>query len=218
MSRLISLAALAAALAAAGCATAGSSSTSSSSSSSSGSPSPGAANAATEAADFTVKATDGSTFTLSEHLGKKVIVLDFWATWCVPCMAAMPHLEQLWQKYKDQDVLVVAVSMDGPETVAQVAPMARSHGLTFPVVLDEDTRAVSVYNPHRSAPYQVIIGRDGRIASSREGYNSGDEQVLEKTIQDLLAKAGAAAKPAEAVAPAAAPEARPAEAGAAPAK
>lgn len=208
MLRLTASAALAVALAT-GCATSGSAGTSSGSSSPS-------ANAATEAADFTVKATDGATFTLSEHLGKKIVVLDFWATWCVPCLAAMPHLEQLWQKYKDQDVLVVAVAMDGPETVAQVAPMARSHGLTLPVVLDEESKAVSVYNPHRSAPFQVIIGKDGRIASSREGYNAGDEVALEKTLQDLLAKAGGGARPAE---PAPAPaEKKPEATEAAPAK
>ncbi|MGC4117558.1 MAG: TlpA disulfide reductase family protein [Myxococcales bacterium] len=185
---LRSFASAALALALVGCATTGSSSSSSTASASA---------AATEAADFTVKATDGSTFTLSEHLGKKVIVLDFWATWCVPCMTALPHLEQIWQKHKDQGLLVVAVAMDGPETVAQVAPMARSHGLTFPVLLDEETRAVSVYNPHRSAPYQVIIGKDGRIASAREGYNPGDEVALEKTLVALLAKAAEAAKPPE---------------------
>jgi len=188
--RLLASVALAAVLASTtGCATTGSAGGSSS-------------HASTEAADFTVKATDGSTFTLSEHLGKKVIVLDFWATWCVPCIAAMPHLEELWQRYKDQGLLVVAVSMDGPETVAQVAPTARAKGLTFPVVLDEETRAVSVYNPRRSAPYQVVLGLDGRIASSREGYNPGDEQALEKTVKELLAKAAAPApaeaKPAEA--------------------
>ena len=56
------------------------------------------------------------------------------------------------------------------------------------MLLDEETRAVSVYNPHRSAPFTVLIGRDGRVASSREGYNAGDETALEKAVQDQLAK------------------------------
>ena len=92
------------------------------------------------------------------------------------------------ERYKDQGLLVVGVAMDGPETVAQVGPFATAHALGFPIVLDEETRAVSLYNPHRSAPYTVVIGRDGRVASAREGYNPGDEKALEKTVQDQLAK------------------------------
>lgn len=169
----------------------------------------GGGRASTEAADFTLRTTTGETFTLSEHLGQKVIVLDFWATWCTPCMSAMPHLEQLSKQRKGEGLLVVGVAMDGPETVAQVAPMAASHGLTFPIVLDEESRAVSVYNPHRSAPYTVVIGRDGRIAHSREGYNPGDEKALEETVLKLLAPAKPA-KPAEA--PAEKPAGQPTEA------
>ncbi|MBI5542490.1 MAG: TlpA family protein disulfide reductase [Deltaproteobacteria bacterium] len=153
--------------------------------------------AATEAADFTLRTIDGTTFTLSEHLGKKVLVLDFWATWCVPCLAAMPHLQAMSERYRDE-LLVIGISMDGPETVAQVGPTAATRGVRFPILLDEETRAVSVYNPHRSAPYTVLIGKDGRVASAREGYNSGDEVMLEKAVQELIAKA---AQPPPAAAP-----------------
>jgi peroxiredoxin len=148
---------------------------------------------ASEAADFTLRAVDGRTVSLSEFLGKKVVVLDFWATWCVPCQAEMPHLESMYERYKDQGLVVLGVDMDGPETVAQVGSWTSSHGITFPMLLDEDTRAVSLYNPHHSAPFTVLIGRDGHIASAREGYNPGDEKALEKSVQDLLAKVAAPA-------------------------
>ncbi len=152
----------------------------------------------TEAADFTLRTVRGEPFTLSEHLGQKVILLDFWATWCAPCTAEMPHLQEMWDRYRDQGLLVVGVSMDGPETVAQVAPFVASRGFTFPVLLDEETRAVSLYNPHRSAPYVVLFGRDGRVASTREGYNAGDERALEATVAGLLEKGSPPATPAPA--------------------
>jgi peroxiredoxin len=144
-------------------------------------------------ADFTLKAVDGQTVSLSEHLGKKVIVLDFWATWCVPCQAEMPHLQALHERYRDQGLVVLGISMDGPETVAQVGSWTAGHGITFPMLLDEDTRAVSIYNPHRSAPFTVVIGRDGKIKSARDGFNPGDEKALEKTVVELL---GPASEPA----------------------
>jgi len=153
--------------------------------------------ASSEAADFTLKAVDGSTVSLSEHLGKKVIVLDFWATWCVPCQAEMPHLQAMYERHKDQGLLVLGIDMDGPETVAQVGSWTSGHGITFPMLLDEDTRAVSVYNPHHSAPFTVIIGKDGKIKSAREGFNPGDEKDLEKTVVALLG-APPAAEPAKA--------------------
>jgi peroxiredoxin len=141
-----------------------------------------------------LKAVDGQMVSLSEHLGKKVVVLDFWATWCVPCQAEMPHLQAMYERYKDQGLIVLGIDMDGPETVAQVPSWTSGHGITFPMLIDEETRAVSIYNPHRSAPYTVIIGKDGKIASAREGFTPGDEKMLEKTVVDLL---GIASEPAK---------------------
>jgi len=135
--------------------------------------------------DFALADTEGRTVRLSDHRGQ-VVLLNFWATWCVPCAAELPHLQRIYEQYKDRGFVVLAVSMDGPESVANVAPQARRHGLTFPVLLDEDTRAVGAYNPKRSAPFTVLIGRDGSIAGTREGYSAGDERAMEAEVQALL--------------------------------
>src|SRR5262245_32151310 len=65
-------------------------------------------------ADFTLRDIDGATVRLSDHLGKDVVLISFWATWCSPCQAEMPHLERMFRSYKDQGFVVLAVSMDGP--------------------------------------------------------------------------------------------------------
>ncbi len=140
------------------------------------------------APDFTLRDLDGRTYTLSDRLGKDVILIDFWATWCVPCGAEMPHLEQLYQAHKGQGFVVLGVSMDGPESVAQVGPFARRYGMTFPVLLDEETRVVGVYNPKRTAPLNVLIDRKGQIARIRNGYNAGDEKLVEADVAALLGK------------------------------
>jgi peroxiredoxin len=154
----------------------------------SGRSSSSAAATAGRASDFTLRDLSGRDVHLSDYLGKNVILLDFWATWCVPCEAALPHVEALYQKYKGDGFVVLGIAMDDSQTVAQVSPFAQRYALTFPVLLDEETKVVQLYNPKRTAPYQVIIGRDGSIAKERQGYNAGDEKLLEADVVALLKK------------------------------
>jgi len=137
------------------------------------------------AADFALSDTEGGTVRLSELRGR-VVLLDFWATWCVPCEAALPHLQKLHEANEARGLTVLGIAMDGPETMATVGPFARRHALSFPVLLDEETRAVSLYNPRRSAPMQVLVDRGGRIAWVHEGYVPGDEALLAEQVARLL--------------------------------
>jgi peroxiredoxin len=154
---------------------------------------PGAATPSTSASaaatDFSLVSVDGKTVHLSDHLGKEVVLLSFWATWCVPCLGEMPKLEELYQKYRGQGFTVLSISMDGPETVPNVDPTVRRLGVTYPVLLDEETRVVALYNPARDAPFAVLIGKDGRVSESRVGYAPGDEKQLAVAIEHLLAPA-----------------------------
>jgi len=150
-----------------------------------GAKAPGRGSGGRVAADFTLRDIEGRTVRLSDHRGK-VVLLSFWATWCVPCAAELPHLQRLYAAYRDAGLVVLAISMDGPESIADVVPHARRYGLTFPVLLDEETRVVGVYNPKRSAPFSALIGRDGVVAKTREGYSAGDEVAIETDIKALL--------------------------------
>lgn len=135
--------------------------------------------------DFTLTDVNGKSVSLSDYLGHKAILIDFWATWCKPCIAEMSHLQKMYEPRKEKFV-VLAVSMDASETEAQVAPSVSSKGWTFPVLLDTETRAVSLYNPRRAAPYSVLINRSGKIVKKREGYNPGDEAEIEKEIDAAM--------------------------------
>lgn len=148
--------------------------------------------AGSSATDFTARDIDGKTVKLSTYLGKQAILLDFWATWCEPCVAAFPHVRKLYSENKDKGFVVLGVAMDGPETVANVPAFAKRNQLNFPVLTDEDSRIASLYNPKKSAPLSVLIDKSGRIAAIREGYNPGDEDYLSKDVAKVLDGAGAA--------------------------
>jgi peroxiredoxin len=138
------------------------------------------------ATDFAIRDTRGGTFRLSNHLGKEVILLDFWSTWCPPCLVEMPHLEDLYEQKRARGFLVVGISMDGPETAGEVPSFAQRYGIQFPVVMDEDLRVTSAYNPKRLVPFTVLIDRQGKITKVRDSYVAGDEDRIAAEVTTAL--------------------------------
>jgi peroxiredoxin len=138
------------------------------------------------ASDFSARDVDGKTLRLSDYLGKQAILLDFWSTYCEPCLAEMPHLRQMYDEQKAKGFVVIGVAMDGPETVAEVPSFTKRNGMTFPVVLDEDSHVAQIYNPKKAAPLSVLIDKKGKIFRVREGYNPGDEKLVEADVLKVL--------------------------------
>ena len=145
--------------------------------------------AGTLAPDFTGRDVAGKTFRLSDHLGKDVVLLDFWSTYCEPCKAEFPHLRAMYDGQRARGLLVVGIAMDGPETVADVPSFVKRFELDFPVVTDEDSRIASLFNPKKSMPLSVLISRSGRVAVVREGYNPGEEKLLAADVAKELGPA-----------------------------
>lgn len=137
------------------------------------------------AQDFSLPTLDGGTVRLSEQRGK-VVLVDFWATTCDPCLAAMPHLVDLYKKHKDAGFVILGVSLDGPETRAEVRSVVHDRGMVFPILLDEETSVVVRYNPKRELPFSMLIGRDGSILSKRSGYTPGEEENLAREVEQAL--------------------------------
>lgn len=119
--------------------------------------------------DFTAVLADGSTFTLSEHEGS-VMLLNFWATWCGPCVGEMPAFPRLIEKYGD-DLTLIAVDLG--EDAETVGSFLERNGYEFPVALDLNGDIGSLY-PSDGIPYTVLIGRDGKIAITHLGAYDAD--------------------------------------------
>ena len=141
---------------------------------------------ADQAPDFQLRSIDNQTVRLSDHLGK-VVLLDFWATWCGPCKVAMPHIQDLHEELTDQGLVVLSVNVDEARTAARVRSYIRSKRYTFPVMLDRETAVITLYNPQKVLPYMVLIDREGQIVWRHVGYTVGDEKELAERIRSLLA-------------------------------
>jgi peroxiredoxin len=126
------------------------------------------------------------TFRLAEHLGNSPVVIIFWASWCDPCKQQMPIYQDLYERYREQGLKVVAISMDGPESVARTGPITSRLGLTYPVVSDLDTSVTARLNPRRGAPFTVWIDRSGRIVYEREGFTLAEGDDIRRGIGALM--------------------------------
>jgi peroxiredoxin len=138
------------------------------------------------AMDFALQSTDGKTVHLSDYLGKDVVLIDFWSTTCDPCMVEMPHLVDLYKTHKDKGFVVLAVSLDGPESLADVNRVVHDKDMVFPVLLDQETTVVSRFNPKKEMPFAVLIDRSGKIIHKKPGYQPGDEKTLAQEVEKAL--------------------------------
>ncbi|MBD3426673.1 MAG: redoxin domain-containing protein [Candidatus Omnitrophica bacterium] len=133
------------------------------------------------APDFTLKDISGNDFSLSNTEGK-VVILDFWATWCPPCRMEVPHFEALYRRYKSEGLVIVGVSLDRAGA-APVREFAREADVSYPLVMG-DQATVSAYGGIRGIPTTFIIDRQGRIVEKVVGYR--DREFFESRIKDLL--------------------------------
>ncbi len=131
----------------------------------------------TAAPDFSAVTSDGKTVHLSDYKGKTV-VLDFWATWCGPCQASMPHLESVYQQVKEQNVAVLSLCVWDKKDAYMKWVADKSAKYTFPTAFDSAGRgpqniARKLYGV-RGIPTQYVIDKDGKVAATNVGYLSGD--------------------------------------------
>jgi peroxiredoxin len=136
----------------------------------------------TTAPDFTLRTLEGQNLRLGEQRGR-VVLVNFWATWCGPCRQEMPHLNKLYEKYKSSGFVLLGVNVD--DDPRQAAGVAGKLGVTFPVLADADKRVSRQYDLS-AMPSTVLIDRDGRVRYLHRGYQNGYENTYEKQIRELL--------------------------------
>jgi thiol-disulfide isomerase/thioredoxin len=126
---------------------------------------------------------NGSTVDLKTYLGKNVILLDFWATWCGPCIMAMPQVASVADKYEDRGLVFFTVNeRQDPDTVKE---FLANMELDLPVAMDFDGKIQKAYlGP--GLPHTVIIGKDGTVQVDHVGYSAALAELLSADIEQLL--------------------------------
>jgi peroxiredoxin len=133
------------------------------------------------APDFTLKDAKGTRISLSDYKGK-VVVLNFWATWCGPCKVEIPWFIEFQKTYRTQGFTVLGVSMD-EDGWSVVNPYAASKNIDYPIVLGNE-EVNMLYGGIEALPTTLVIGRDGKVAFLHAGLIGKDE--YEKEIRQLL--------------------------------
>jgi peroxiredoxin len=138
-----------------------------------------------EAADFSLKNLNGEDIRLSQLYGNGPIVVNFWATWCKPCVKELPHLDEIYRDYKEKGVKVLAVSEDSPWSVSKVKSFIAGHHYSFTVLLDTNGKVLRKYGLP-GTPYTFVLDEKGAIRYKHFGYRPGDEASLHEEIDKLL--------------------------------
>ena len=141
------------------------------------------------AQDFTLSTLAGAALSLAELHGK-VVLLNFWATWCVPCRKEMPAIEALYQRYKDQGLEVVAVSLDKGPT-SGVESFVKAVGVTYHVALDPTWATARTYGV-RGLPATFLIDRAGNVVLRELGERDWMEEAKQQAVEGLLQESEAA--------------------------
>jgi len=137
-----------------------------------------------EAADFSLADMDGEQHRLSDFRGRTVM-LNFWGTWCPPCVREMPSMERLYRKYKDRGFTVVAVNQFESEDMVFEFTGRLSIEPTFPILFDKESRASELYLV-KGLPTTFLIDKAGRIRYRAMGGREFDHPEVEKVIERLL--------------------------------
>jgi cytochrome c biogenesis protein CcmG/thiol:disulfide interchange protein DsbE len=138
--------------------------------------------ARTPAPDFALASADGATITLSRYKGR-VVLLDFWATWCTGCKVEIPWYQEFQKKYAPRGLTSIGAAMDD-EGWAKVEPYLREHPINYPIVIGNP----SLVKPYKvdNMPVTLLLDRQGKVADWHVGMV--DKDAWEMEIQQLLAE------------------------------
>lgn len=137
--------------------------------------------------EIEVKNLNQDWVSLNDLSGEKLTVIDFWATWCKPCVTGIPKLNVIYEEFSKQGVEFVGINIDGPRNQSKVKPFVHSLGIKYSIVLDPDQELVDDFNV-TAFPTLIVIDEKGKQVFIHEGFLPGDEKKIKDEITKLLKK------------------------------
>ena len=135
--------------------------------------------------DFSLKDLDQKRVFLSDIQGENLTVIDFWATWCQPCIRSVPKLVEMNKDFESQGVRFVGISVDSPRNLSKIKPFSRSMGITYPILHDPSGELMGDLNV-LSVPTLLIVDGDLNVIYRHEGFTVGDEIEIREEINKYL--------------------------------
>ena len=132
---------------------------------------------------FTLRNLKGNLEGLDDHLGK-VIIVNFWATWCTPCVKEMPSFENLYRRFRSKGLTILAVSLD-KNSPSKVQEFVDKYKLSFPVLLDTDGVAEKLY-PSFTIPFTYVVDKQGRVVARVDGGKDWESSETFEAVEHLL--------------------------------
>ena len=137
--------------------------------------------------DFKLKDVDNKRISWSQVKGEQVTLIDFWATWCKPCIKSIPELTSIYDDFSDQGVVVLGINVDNPGNSAKVKPFVHNMGISYPVLLDVNSEVMASLNVSL-LPTLLLVNVKDQVVYRHQGYRSGDEKIIREEIEKLLGK------------------------------
>lgn len=134
------------------------------------------------APDFTARSSQNGNIRLADLRGK-VVMLNFWASWCAPCRKEMPLLNELYRRYSPAGFVLLGVNTEA--NIEQANAVLEEIPVDFPIVYDTSNKVSEAYKID-AMPTTVLIDRDGQLRYVHRGYKSGDEEIYREKIRQLL--------------------------------
>lgn len=131
------------------------------------------------------KLSDGKHALFSEYKGK-VLVLDFYATWCNPCRKSVPHLIGLQEKYKDQGLQVIGLNVGGPGDEEKVPGFAKELGIQYPLAIPDEELVMFLLSDHDGIPQTFIFDRNGLLVDRLIGFGESSGAQIDEAVELAL--------------------------------
>ena len=137
--------------------------------------------------DLETKNLNGEQVALDYFSGKKYTIIDFWATWCKPCVTAIPKLNSIYEEFASEEIAFIGVNIDGPRNQSKVKPFVYSLNVKYPIVLDPDQEIVEEFRV-TVFPTLIIVDDKGDEVFVHEGFIPGDERLIKNELVKLIQK------------------------------
>ena len=129
---------------------------------------------------------DGGQRSLFSDFSGKVLVLDFYATWCVPCRDSIPHLVELQRKYEAQGLQVIGLNVGGPDDPAKVPDFAKEFKIQYPLAMPDDELVMFLLGDNNGIPQTFVFDRQGKLVERLTGFGPGSGELIDEAVEAAL--------------------------------